>query len=125
LQLPAVVVRIRLLDEQQLPRAGEQRPPAARAKLDHPCVAVQVGVVDVEAVVERVLRAERNRQQPTLATARDARPDVEEGSRDSATDEIANPPGLLDDVETLRLAGGECDVRRRVEPRGIRGERRA
>src|SRR5206468_6054724 len=78
LQLPAVVVRIGLPDEQQLPRAVEERAAPARTKLDDTRVAVPVGVVDVDAVVARVVRAERDGQQSALASARDARPDVEE-----------------------------------------------
>src|SRR5204862_6353452 len=62
LQLPAVVVRIRLPDEQQLPRAVDDRVPAARTKLHDARVAVPVGVVDVEAVVACVVRAECNGQ---------------------------------------------------------------
>src|SRR5436190_15822728 len=115
LQLAAVMVPVRLLHEQQPARARDDRLAVPRAELDDARVAVQVGVVDVEAMVLLVARAERHREQPTFAPARDARADVEERPGDAPADEVPDAARLLDDVEAVRLGRRRRDVRRRVE----------
>src|SRR5919198_1153037 len=106
LQLPAVVVRVRLRDEEDLTRARRNCLASARSVLDEARVAVQIGVVDVEAVVGLVRRAERDREQPALTAAGDSTADVEKGPAQSSVDEVTDAPDLLDDVEAPRL--GRC-----------------
>ena len=103
-EVPAVVVFVRIVLEEdlaQLPRPARQ---PARLVLDDPRVAVAVGVVDVEVPVLRVLRAEREPEESLLAVVEDERADVEErtGAQPSADDD-AHPADLLGDVDVVRL----------------------
>src|SRR5262249_32883264 len=109
-----VVVRIRVVLEEDLAQplglAGE----AARLVLDQPRVAVPVGVIDVEVPVLRVVRAEREPEHALLAVVEDERPDVEERTRaQMPPDDDADATHLLDDVEVVRL------VRRRSHHHGL------
>src|SRR5580765_5122461 len=118
LQLPAVVIRVRLLD-------GEENPPArpdavaAGGTVDGDArVALEVGVRDVEEMVRRVVRVESHRQEALLTAAHDDVVNVEERPRDvSAADDLDRPP-LLDDVERVGIDGGGRDKDRRVESGG-------
>ena len=120
LQLAAVVIGVRLLDEEELPGARGDRPAVARSELDHARVAVPIGVVDVEAVVLRIRGTERDGEQPALAAARDARADVEERPGDAPADEVPDAPGLLDDVEPVRLRCRRRDIGRVREAGRVR-----
>jgi len=64
------VLVARLLDEEDLPRGLRQRrrPGRVRAVLDDARAPVAVGVVDVEEVVARVVRVERDREQVGVAS---------------------------------------------------------
>src|SRR5262249_15850245 len=75
LELPAVVVRVRLLDEEELAQPPGGGAPV-RTRLADPGVALDAGVVDVELVVRAVLRMEGHRQQPLLAPGLHESPDV-------------------------------------------------
>jgi hypothetical protein len=84
-----------------------------------PRVPVPVGVVDVDLVVARVVRVERDREQALLAAAHDARAHVEERrSAHPPVHEHADQALLLDDVEPVRLAPGRRDVEGAGEPGG-------
>jgi hypothetical protein len=96
--------------------------PSARTELDHTRIAVAVGVVDEEEVVALVVRAERDREEAALAAARDARRDVEQGAGDAAAEVVLDAPGLLHDVEAVRLPGSRGEVRRALEAGCVRLE---
>ena len=66
----AVVVRVRLVDEEQLRRARRQRLRAVRAVANDARVAVAVGVVDDELPARRVVGREREPEQALLAAGR-------------------------------------------------------
>ena len=112
LQLAAVVVRREVLDEEQelgrLRIAGR----AVGEVTNDSGVAVHVGVVDVEAVIGRVRRVERHREQSLLPAALHDRANVEERGRRPAHHD---PARLLDDVELPRLARRRRCVDGRVE----------
>ncbi len=117
-QLPAVVVLVRLVDEEELADA-DRLLPGPRAVLDDARVAVYVRVVHVEEAVGRVARVEGERQEPLLAAALDEVADVEERGREDATvPDHANPSRLLDHVDPLRLSRSRRDVHRGGEGAG-------
>jgi hypothetical protein len=101
--MAAVVVRVRLVDEENLSRTREDGAIVARPELDDACVAVSVRVVDVEEPVPRVRRAECNGEKTALAAAADAGADVEQRSGNPAAEDVTDPAGLLDDVKTIWL----------------------
>ena len=116
LQLAAVVVVVRLVDEEQLLGAREDGLAARGAKLDDPGVAVPVGVVHVEETRLRVVRVKRHREEPLLAAALDAVADVEERRRAALpVHEHLDHARLLDDVDVPGLGRGRRQVDRRVE----------
>ena len=92
----------------------------ARAVADDPRRAVRLrGVVDVERSIARVAGRERHPQQTLLASVLDERADVEEGTRrHPAPLDDADPPGLLDDVQTAGLARRLHDIHGAVEATG-------
>jgi hypothetical protein len=87
-----------------------------RPVLHDPRVAVQVGEVDVDAVVSVKARGERHRQEPLLAARRgDVGRDVEEGpGEQAAAVPDADLAAAQHDVEVAVMAE---HVRRLVEPR--------
>src|SRR4029079_16891849 len=64
-ELAAVVVRVRLVDEEKLAPLDGGR--ISGLVLDDACVAVRVRVIDVEEPRRLVLRFEGDREQPPLA----------------------------------------------------------
>src|SRR5262249_25650081 len=76
-EVAAVVVRIRVVLEEDLAQPLGLAREAARLVFDQPRVAVPVGVVDVEVPVLRVVRAECEPEHALLAVVEDERPDVE------------------------------------------------
>ena len=116
--LPAVVVRERLVHEQQLASRAEPRPAPVRAKLDHARVAARVRVVDVEAAVLPVARVKGHRQQALLgAVGADPPANVHEQPPLPLL-EHEDPARLLDDVELGRLGRRRGHVDRLVEAAG-------
>ncbi len=115
-ELAAVVVRVRLVDPEELADLLRRGRPSA--VLDHARVAVRVRVVDVEQPVGCVVRVEGDRQQALLATALDEGGDVEERASEHAPVlDDTDPSCLLDDVEPPLLSGRRGDVHRRLEAR--------
>src|SRR5215217_7620265 len=117
LQLPAVVVaELAVVDaEQRLGRRG-QADGAVGAELVDAHVSGVVVEVDEEAMVPRVPRVERDRQQPLLASAADPAADVEERLRaQPPVHHDADHARLLDDVQLPRFAARLRHVDRRVE----------
>jgi hypothetical protein len=116
LELAAVVVRVGLRNGEQHLGTRRDRARSVRAVLDDPRVAPKIRVVDVEEVVLRVVRVERDRQEPPLAAARDLRAHVQERRlpKVSVLDD-ADQPGLLDDVDAVGLARRGGHVERSVE----------
>jgi hypothetical protein len=116
-ELAPVVVRVRVVEEQQLPHAPD-RLLTVRAVLDDPRVAPVVGVLDVEEPVLRVARVERKPEQALLAARGDLAVDVEERP-------CAHAPVLEDDdlavlehdVDATPLATRSDHLKRGVEPR--------
>src|SRR5688572_24834738 len=120
LELPPVVIRVGLPDEQELAGGRLHAASAAGAELDDPRVPAAVGVVHVEAVVARIRGMERDREQPLLSAADDPVADVEERPSKPAVDEVANAPDLLDRVEAPGLGRRRGDRRQRREAPGER-----
>ena len=120
LQLAAVVIRIGLTHEEELPCPGEVGPAVSRAELDDARITLLVCVIDVEQMVFRIGRTERNRQQAALAPASDSRADVEQRSCDAPSFYVANRSGLLHDVETIGLTRRGCDERGALEAGDVR-----
>jgi hypothetical protein len=116
-----VVAELAVVDpEQRLARRG-QADRAVGAELVDAHVAGVVVEVDEEAVVLRVSRMERDREQPLLAPAADAAADVEERLRSQpAVHDDADHARLFDDVQLPGLATRLGDVDRRVETRDER-----
>ena len=116
-ELAAVVVREGLALVEDLPRRGQDRGAPVRAILDDARVPGGVGVVDVEEMVPRVARMERDREQAPLAAARHARVDVEERlpAKLPAHDD-GDHPALLDDVEPAGLARRRGQMGQPAEP---------
>ena len=121
LDLPAVVVRERLVHEQQLPCRTEPRSARVGAKLDDARVAAPVGVVDVEAAVLCVVRVKRHREQALLgAVGADSPANVHEQAPLPLL-EHEDPARLLDDVDPGRLRRRRRQRRRAGRSRGRRG----
>ena len=116
-QQAAVVVGLGLLLGEQLARRARVRPVLARAAvLDDPRVALQVGVVDVEAPAGGVVGREGHRQQAALAARRRSCARVEERLRElAAAAHDADAPALLDDEHAPGVAGRRGHVERAVE----------
>src|SRR6266536_3052860 len=123
LQLSPVVVRVRLIDEQQLTGARQNRAAVAGAELDDAGIAVSIGVVDVEPVIAPVVRMKRDGQQTLLPSARHAVADVEERASRPPVDEVDDAADLLDGIEASRLSGSRGDRRQRIEPARERAHR--
>ena len=105
-QVPAVVVRVRVVEGEDRTRGAGEGARPVRAVLDHPRVPAAVRVVHVEAVVLGVVRMERQAEQPLLAAREDEPTNVEEEARaDTAAVDHADRAALLDDVHPARLPG--------------------
>ena len=135
-EVPAVVVRVRLVDPEDLLRAPRQGSPVARPVADDPRRPVRPrGVVHVEGVVARVGRREREPEQALLTPVDDERADVQERARlHLAALDDTDPARLLHDVDAPGLAGrlrredGAREAagdRDEAERRGGRGRSRA
>ncbi len=118
-ELAAVVVRIGIPLEEELTNLHWRARQAARAVPHDPRVPVPVGVVHIEAAIGRVARVERDREQPLLATVQNEPSDVEERtSAKPPTNDDANPPRLLDDIDVVLLVPRRGHIDRLVEPAG-------
>ena len=84
LELAALVIRIRLLHHEQVVRARRHADTVRRGQLGDVAVAVQVAVVDVELVVLRVARVEREREETALAVVEHPAAQVEKRARRSS-----------------------------------------
>ena len=105
------MVRVRLVDQEELPHPKRRAPLGAGPVLGHDGVAVEVRVVDEEPPVLLVIGMERDREQPALPAELHQAADVQEGlGLDAPVRDQLDATGLLDDVETSPLAGGVCDV---------------
>ena len=113
----AVVVGLWLLLGQHQPRRARIRAVGARALvLDHPRVAVVVGVVDVEAPAVGVVGREGHRQQSLLAAAVGQRADVQERRGQlAAAAHDHDPAALLDHEHAPPVAVRRGDVQGRLE----------
>src|SRR5215210_2626573 len=90
---------------------------AVGAELEHAHVAGLVVEIDEEAVVLRVARVERDREQALLPARADAAADVEERRRAQLpVHEHPDHARLLDDVELSPFAARRAHEDRRVEP---------
>ena len=115
LELAALVIRIRLLHHEQVVRARRHADAVRRGELGDVAVAVQVAVVDVELVVLRVARVEREREETALAVVEHAAAQVEKRAGDLPVAHHLDRPALLDDVQRRRVAGRRGDVHRLVQ----------
>jgi hypothetical protein len=103
-EVPAVVIGVRILDgEEDRPARGDGLPGAGHVARDD--VLGFRRIRDVETVIPRVARAEREPEKPALAAVVDVFPEIEEDSPVPA-DDPQDPSRLLHDVQDLRLAGG-------------------
>ena len=78
LELAALVIRVRLVDEEELPHPKRRASFGAGPVLGDDGVAVAVDVVDEEPPVLLVIGMERDREQPALAAERHQATDVQE-----------------------------------------------
>src|SRR6185312_4277838 len=124
LQLAAVVVRERLMHEEELPRRRRDRAAVAGPELDYARISVAIRVVHVEAMVLRVVGMECNREQPLLTAARDLVPDVQKRAAKLGVHEVPDSSNLLDRVEAPRLRRSRGDGRERGEPLRERSNRK-
>src|SRR2546430_4992902 len=115
---PAVVVRMRLCDEEDQLRRGDVGNIGIRADrvAFDPRVAVVVGVVDVEVSVRGVARVERHAQQPPLASCAHGAGDVQERSRGELPVLHDPDPPLLLDNEESRIPCRRRQVQWTAEP---------
>ena len=116
-ELAAVVVALRIVvDEDGAGAGGVGEVVALAMELDEVLLGVLAGVVDVEQPGARVVRREREAEQPLLATGRDPVADVEEGRRElaSGADDV-DPPALADDEDPPPVGRRRGDVERLVE----------
>ncbi len=111
LELAALVIRVRLVDQEELPHPKRRAPVGAGPVLGHDGVAVEVHVVDEEPPVLLVIGMERDREQPALAAELHQAADVQERlGLDAPVRDQLDATDLLDHVETSPLAGGVRDV---------------
>ena len=113
-ELTAIVVRLRLLDDEQVPARRRVGDPAVHRELVDVRVAGLVGVVHVDV---RPVGRERDPQETLLTGRRRVAPEIE----DRATDELPTADGahqtrLLRDVQRLVAAarghrGGSSELR--------------
>src|SRR5262249_3317093 len=98
-EVAAVVVGVRLVEEQEQARGRRNRAPAVRAIPDDPRVTVHVRVVDVQEAVRGVARIEGEPEQPLLPSGVREIPDVEEEpAAQLPSFDDADGPALLYDV---------------------------
>jgi hypothetical protein len=110
-QVPALVVGVRLVDEQDLPARVRNGAATLHGVLDDPGVGARVGVVDVEAPVGREGQAE----QSLFGARRDIGGDVENGSGvDLAASDGPDAATLLGNVKGA-VAGAQGHGHRLVE----------
>ena len=115
----AVMVRKRLLDLEEDPLAPRVDDVAVERHRErrHDGVPVEVGVVDEDAAVGRVVRVERQAQEAALAAGADTVRDVEEGRLVAhAVADGLDPADLLDDEQPLAAVVGGRDIDREIEP---------
>ncbi len=114
-----VVVRVGLLDEEQLLRAPGQALGAVGAVAHDARVAAPIGVVDDEGSARRVVGGEGEAEQALFAPCSNLAAQVEERlGANGAVLEHADQAALLDDVQPLRLVRGRGREERGIEPVG-------
>jgi hypothetical protein len=111
-EVPAVVVRVRLVDGQEAHTAPRRHP--VRVRPDRVAVdarvAGAVGEVDVDVGLRREVRMERETEQASFATGRDRAREVEERRRQPlAAGDDPHATGLLDDEEATAAVAGPRD----------------
>ena len=84
-------------------RRGRNSDSVSGSILDDPRVPMHVDVIDVEQMVVRVIRMERESQEATFAVEHDLVRDVQKRPDGSMAADDPDQSSLLDDVERRRI----------------------